>query len=130
VTSTASLLSISAAVAVAYFFAAQFGFRAAFVAEQISIVWAPTGIAQAAVLIWGYRLAPAIWVAAFAANAATSTPPATAAAIAVGNVLEAVVARWLLSAIPGFAPALRKTYEAGAFIIIAICLAPVVSAFL
>ena len=127
-TPATSLVRVSAAVAIAYFFAAQFGFRAAFVAEQISIVWAPTGIAQAALLIWGYRLAPVIWLAAFAANAATDTPAVTAAAIATGNMLEAVVARWLLSIIPGFNAGLKKTHDAAAFILLAVAVAPVAGA--
>jgi PAS domain S-box-containing protein len=43
-------------------------------------------------------------------------------------MLEAVVARWLLSGVPGFTAALKKTYDAAAFIVIAVALAPVVGA--
>ena len=60
---------IGAAVAITYVAAAEIGFRAAFVAEQVTTVWAPTGIAIASLLIWGPRLWPAIWLGAFAVNA-------------------------------------------------------------
>ena len=51
--------AIGLAVAAAYIAAAHVGFRVAFVAEQVSTVWAPTGIAQAALILWGRALWPA-----------------------------------------------------------------------
>ena len=83
---------IGAAVAITYVAAAEIGFRAAFVAEQVTTVWAPTGIAIASLLIWGPRLWPAIWLGAFAVNAATNAPLWTAFVVATGNTLEAVLA--------------------------------------
>ena len=62
-------LLVGLAVAIAYVVAAQLGFRLAYVAEQITTVWAPTGIALAALLLFGIRLWPAIWLGAFVANA-------------------------------------------------------------
>ena len=67
-------IGIGLAVAVTYVIAARLGFRFAFVAEQITTVWAPTGIALAALLLWGRALWPAIWLGAFAANAGTEAP--------------------------------------------------------
>src|SRR5262245_48246636 len=49
-------LAFNAAVAFTYVAAAAVGFRLAFVAEQITTVWAPTGIAMAALLLGGLRL--------------------------------------------------------------------------
>ena len=49
-----------AAIAAAYFVAARLGFTLAYVAEQVTTVWPPAGIALAAVLIWGYRVWPGI----------------------------------------------------------------------
>src|SRR5437762_11046859 len=72
--------------------AARIGFQAAFVAEQVSPVWPPTGIALWAVLRFGPREAlPAIWVGALLANATTHVPWPAAAAIATGNALEAFI---------------------------------------
>jgi integral membrane sensor domain MASE1 len=62
------LIGIGLAVAVAYVIAARLGFRLAFVAEQVTTVWAPTGIAQAALLLWGRSLWPAVWLGAFVAK--------------------------------------------------------------
>ncbi len=87
---------MGAVVIVGYVAAAAIGFRLAFVAEQITTVWAPTGIAMAAMLLGGLRLWPAVWVGALLANLGTSAPFWTALVIATGNTLEAVVAvRWL-----------------------------------
>ena len=45
-----------------------------------------------------------------------------------GNTLEAVTAAWLLSRIAGFDPALRRTRDAVAFILVAAGLTPAISA--
>ena len=45
------LALIGLAVALTYIISARLGFRAAYVAEQVTTVWAPTGIAQAARLV-------------------------------------------------------------------------------
>jgi CheY-like chemotaxis protein len=96
------LIGIGLAVVVAYVIAARLGFRLAFVAEQITTVWAPTGIAQAALLLWGRSLWPAIWLGAFVTNAGTEAPLWTAAAVAAGNTLEAVVAAWTFMGVLAF----------------------------
>jgi signal transduction histidine kinase/integral membrane sensor domain MASE1 len=121
-------LLIGAALSVTYVLTATFGFGYAFVAEQVTTVWVPTGLAQAALLLRGRRLWPAVWLGAFAANASTAAPIWTAFPIATGNTLEAVVAAWLLSRLAGFDPALRRTRDTLAFIVVAAGLGPVISA--
>lgn len=74
-------------VALAYFGAAELGFTLAFTTKQVTAVWPPTGIALAALLLWGNRVWPGIWVGAFASNAFSGEPIWTAAAIASGNTL-------------------------------------------
>jgi PAS domain S-box-containing protein len=115
------------AVAVAYVITARLGFQLAFVAEQVTTVWAPTGIAQAALLLWGRSLWPAIWLGAFVANAGTEAPLWTAAGVATGNTLEAVVAAWILRR-PVFDPALRRVRDAVAFIVVAAVMSTAISA--
>lgn len=124
----ARTVAIAIVVGLAYFFAAQLGFRAAFLAEQVTTVWAPTGIALAALLLWGITLWPAIWLAAFAANALTQVPLWVAVGIATGNTLEAVAAAWVLSRIHGFDPVFRRTRDVLAFIAIAVFASPFLSA--
>ena len=121
-------LVVGTTLAVAYVATAMLGFQVAFVAEQVTTVWAPTGLAQAALLLWGRRLWPAVWLGAFTVNAITAAPLWAAIPIATGNTLEAVLAAWLLSRFTGFDPALRRTRDSLAFLIVAAGLSPVISA--
>jgi integral membrane sensor domain MASE1/anti-sigma regulatory factor (Ser/Thr protein kinase) len=89
-------LLIPLLVAIAYVIAAKFGFTLAFTTKQVTAVWPPTGIALAALLLWGYRVWPGIWAGAFASNAMTSEPVWTAAAIATGNTLAPMLGNFLL----------------------------------
>ena len=105
-----------AALTVAYVSAARLGFELAFAAEQVTTVWAPTGIAQAALLLWGVRLWPGVWAGAFLANAFSNAPLWTAGAIATGNTLEAVALVWLLGR-TGFDPSLSRVNDAARFVL-------------
>jgi integral membrane sensor domain MASE1 len=115
----ATRIGVGAALALAYFVTAYFGFRMAVVAEQVTMVWPPTGIALAALLLYGSRFWPAIWIAAFAANAATAAPIWTAAGIATGNTLEAVTVAWTVSSLAGFNPGLQRTRDVVVFFLAA-----------
>lgn len=125
---TRRLIGIGAALAVTYVVAAKLGFQFAFVAEQITTVWAPTGIAVATLLLWGRALWPAIWIGAFAVNAGTEAPLWTAAGVATGNTLEALAAAWGLHRLAGFDPALRSVRDTVAFIVIAAAASTAISA--
>ncbi|HET9727425.1 MAG TPA: MASE1 domain-containing protein, partial [Gemmatimonadales bacterium] len=85
-----------AALAVVYYAAARLGLRYASIGQSISLVWPPTGLALAALVLLGRRAWPGIAAGAFFANAATSVPLWVAGAIAAGNTLEAVVATTLV----------------------------------
>src|SRR5436190_1161479 len=111
------MLAIGVAVAVAYAAAANLGFRVAFIAEQVTTVWAPTGIALAALLLGGLRFWPAIWVGAFIANAGTGAPLWTAFVLATGNTLEGVLAVWVLRRLPSFDDGLRRVSDVLALVI-------------
>jgi integral membrane sensor domain MASE1 len=56
-------LGTVAAVALVYFGAAKFGLSLAFSTKQVTALWPPTGIAVAALLLGGYRVWPAIYLA-------------------------------------------------------------------
>ena len=74
-----------------YFAAGKLGLSLAFLQANASAVWPPTGLALAALLLFGCRLWPAIFVGALLVNLAIKTPIAPSIAIATGNTLEAVL---------------------------------------
>jgi two-component sensor histidine kinase/integral membrane sensor domain MASE1 len=86
-------------VGVGYFAAAYLGLQLASINPSATPIWPATGLAIAATMLWGYRVAPAIFLAAFVVNNLTAGSPFTSAIIALGNTLEAVatayfVRRW------------------------------------
>jgi PAS domain S-box-containing protein len=81
--------------AVIYFVLAKIGLALASLHPSATPIWPPTGVAIAVLLLRGYRVWPAIFLAAFIANATTAGSLATSAAIAAGNTLEGLVACYL-----------------------------------
>jgi diguanylate cyclase (GGDEF)-like protein len=110
-------------LATAYFVAAKLGLRLAFVNASATAVWAPTGIALAALLIFGYDVWPGVFVGAFAANLFTAGNLTTSVGIALGNTLEGLAGAWLVTRFAGGARALQRTRDTIKFA----CLAGVVS---
>ena len=82
---------LGAVLAGAYLGAAKLGLNLDVSHGVITPVWAPSGIALAALLILGVRYWPAVAVGAFVANATSEASVAVAAGITVGNTLAAVV---------------------------------------
>src|SRR5207247_2386452 len=80
-----------------YFIAGKLGLSLAFLNASASPVWPPAGIALAVLLLFGYRIWPAIFVGAFLLNATRAGNVATSLAIATGNTLEAVSGAWLVN---------------------------------
>ncbi len=96
-----SRLAAVAALAGVYVAAARLGLSLAFLHPSATPVWPPTGIALAALLLYGYRLWPGVFVGALAANLWISGALAPSLGIAVGNTLEAVVGAWLVCRFAG-----------------------------
>src|SRR5262249_6375648 len=63
---------------------------------SLAAYWLPTGFAFAAVILAGYRMLPAIFVASLAASALSSGMSYAAVGIAAANTLEACAAGFLL----------------------------------
>jgi diguanylate cyclase (GGDEF)-like protein/PAS domain S-box-containing protein len=121
-------LGTVAAVAVVYFGAAKFGLSLAFSTKQVTALWPPTGIAVAALLLGGYRVWPAIYLAAFAVNALVGDSILAAAGIAVGNTLGPVVARFSLDRLRGFDPSLGRVHDVLKLIVLGAAFGGAVSA--
>lgn len=83
-------------VAAAYVAAAKFGFTMAFTAEQVTLVWPPSGLSLAVLLVFGLPLWPGVLLGAFLANVTSHEPVLVAIAIACGNTAEAAAAAWLM----------------------------------
>ncbi|MBE7469107.1 MAG: MASE1 domain-containing protein [Anaerolineales bacterium] len=79
-----------------YFGVAKMGLSLASFRGIVTLVWPPTGVALAALLLFGYRLWPAIALGALLVNLSAGASLATGG-IALGNTLEAVVGAYLLN---------------------------------
>ena len=114
-------------LALVYFASGKAGLKLAFANESVTAVWPPTGIALAALVLWGRSLWPGVLLGAFLANVTTDVPVYTAAGIAVGNTLEAVVGAALLERF-GFRPSLPRLRDIFALVLLAGFVSTAVSA--
>ena len=88
---------VSLALALAYLCAGKLGLLLALVNPSATPVWAPTGIAMAAFLIYGRNAWPGILLGAFLVNLLTAGTTATSIGIAIGNTLEGLVGGYLVT---------------------------------
>ena len=84
-----------------YLIAGKLSLRLAFIHPSASVVWPPTGIALAALLVLGMRFWPAILAGAFVVNVTTAGTTLTSLGIATGNTLEALAGCWLVTRFAG-----------------------------
>src|SRR6266581_5086150 len=84
-------------IGLTYFVLAKIGLALSLIHPSASTIWPPTGFALAAVVLWGYRAWPAIFLAAMIANATAAGSIGTAISIATGNTLEALVGAALIN---------------------------------
>src|SRR5277367_5554060 len=110
-----------------YFLGGLLGKQTAFLSGSVSLVWPPSGIALAAILLFGFRLWPGIFLGAFAANVAVFaanhvasgvTTTAVSLSIACGNTLEAVLGAWLLQRLITIPSNLAKPLNVYKFILV------------
>src|SRR5258708_7186688 len=79
-----------------YYITGGYGLNLGAVSTFATPVWPPTGIAFAALLLFGLELWPGVALGAFIVNFITGAPIPVAAGIASGNTLEAVAGVVLL----------------------------------
>jgi len=89
-------LALLVGLAAVYFIAGKLALKLAFLNASATPVWPCTGIAVAALLLFGYRVWPAIFAGAFLANLTTAGTILTSLGIATGNTLEALVGCYLV----------------------------------
>ncbi|MEX2554972.1 MAG: MASE1 domain-containing protein [Actinomycetota bacterium] len=97
----------TALVAAAYMVGAIAGLQMAVDNPNVTSVWPPTGIAVAAVVLFGPRIWPGIAAGALLSNVINGAPLETALAISVGNTIAPLMAGALLRYM-GFRPTLSR----------------------
>ncbi len=116
-----------AALAAVYVATAKLGLSLEVAEGNATPVWPPTAIALAALLLFGQRLWPGVFLGALIANATTPVPLWVAVAIAVGNTLEAVVGYRLLKMVD-FRTALERGRDVLALVALGAGVSTLVSA--
>lgn len=115
-------------VTILYAAAAIGGLTYAVVGSTVTLVWAPSGIALAALVAFGYRMAFGVALGAFLANAWTGIPLLAAAGIATGNTLEALAGAFLLLRLAHFRSALDRHRDVLALMVLAAMFSTMLSA--
>jgi signal transduction histidine kinase len=116
------------AIAALYVLAARAGLQLDAISGFAALVWPPTGIALAALLLGGYGLWPGVFLGAVIANVLTGAPILVAIGIGVGNSLEAVFGAYALRRIPRFRLSLDRVRDVIGLIFFAGALAPLIAA--
>jgi signal transduction histidine kinase len=119
-----------AALAIVYILAARAGLMMDAVAGFATLVWPPSGLSLAALLLFGAGLWPGVFIGAFVANLMAGAPVPVALGIGVGNALEAVLAVYALRRIPDFQVSLERLADVIGLIVLAAGLSTMVSATL
>jgi integral membrane sensor domain MASE1 len=103
-----------------YYLAGRLGLRMAIIHPIASPIWPPTGVALAALLIWGYRMWPAVFAGSFLVNAVQFSLSyhghsfwlreiAEPLVIAGGNTCEALLGAYLVDRFAGGRKAFDRT---------------------
>jgi signal transduction histidine kinase len=115
-------------LAAVYFSTARLGVLLSIGLNHNTLVWPPTGLALASLLLFGTQLWPGIALGAFLSSAATGVPLAVACGISLGNTLEALIAVFLLQRIVGFQNSLERLVDVFGLVGLAAGLSTMVSA--
>lgn len=81
----------------AYVLTGQLGLQLAYVHPAVTLVWPPAGIALGAVLVFGYRMWPAVLIGAVVLYSATIGPEPAVLAMGAANTLECVLGAYLIN---------------------------------
>jgi signal transduction histidine kinase len=102
-----------------YFIAGKSGLKLGPVSTFATLVWPPTGISFAALLLFGSELWPGVAIGAFLVNYVTGASLPVASGITLGNTLEAIIGVFLVQKFFNFSPRLERLKDALALIVFA-----------
>ncbi len=112
-----------------YFLGGLLGKQTAFLSGSVSLVWPPSGIALAAILLFGYRFWPGVALGAVLFSFIDGVPFGFFTfGTAVGNTIGAVTCAFLLKRLVNFENALERTRDAAGYILFACGLGTTVNA--
>jgi signal transduction histidine kinase len=117
ISSSARRVGIIVALAGAYVVVARFGLAMDAVSGFATLVWPPTGLSLAALLLVDEDAWVGVVIGAFLTNVWAGASVPVAAGIAVGNTLEAVAAAWGLRRLGDFHPSIDRLSDALALIV-------------
>jgi PAS domain S-box-containing protein len=103
-----------------YLGAGELGLSVPFTSGNVSAVWPASGVALAAVLVWGWEIMPGIALAAFLVNFFSPVPPMAAVGIAVGNTASALFGGYLFRRFAGLQLSLSRLRDVLGLILAAI----------
>lgn len=122
------VILLNIGIFVLYVILGKFGLSLAFANPSATAIWAPTGVALVALLLFGYRVLPAIFCGAFVVNITTAGGVATSLGIALGNALEGVVAVYLVKRYANGTHAFDRVIDIFKFVFLVAALSTTVSA--
>ncbi|HEY3204377.1 MAG TPA: MASE1 domain-containing protein [Thermoanaerobaculia bacterium] len=125
---TAAYIAKASLLAAVYVLLARFGLKIHAISSFATLVWPPSGISLAAILLLGYRFWPSIALGAVVANLWTGAPVAVALGIGAGNALEALFGAYALRRIPGFRSSLDRLQDVLGLVFLAAVVSSMVSA--
>jgi PAS domain S-box-containing protein len=112
-----------------YFLGGLLGNETAFLSKTVSLVWPPSGIALAAILLFGYRFWPGIALGGLFFSFIDGRPFGFFTIFtAVGNTIGAVTCTYLLDRFVKFNNAMERTRDGAGFVLLACGLGTTVNA--
>jgi PAS domain S-box-containing protein len=101
-----------------YFIGGLLGRESSFLNGEVSLVWPPSGIALAAILLFGYEFWPGVALGALLVATLTVTPLSFAMGTAVGSAVGAVVCTYLLQRFVQFRPSLERVRDVAGMVVL------------
>ena len=124
-----SLLTRMVIFSALYFLGGILGRESSFIGGTVALVWPPSGIALAAVVLYGYRFWPGVAFGAFFFSVAQgNTSLAFILMTAVGNTVGALACAYLLDRIVRFNPSMERVRDVAGLVALASMLGTTVNA--
>ena len=122
---------LNVVVAVAYFAVGWLGLQVPYYGEHVTLVWAPTAIALAAIVLAGPMVIPGIFLGCFGLNLTLEPDlPGPALLIAIGNTLAPSLTGTCLVRLYAFRPQLDRLRDAFAYLAVGVLGTGVITATL